>query len=136
TASSPTLTANGDIAVTSYDMPANVPQPGTTDVLDSSDTRLTQAVAHADPDAGGAEAVWTQHTIAGASGRSVDRWYELLPATVSKRQEGNISNATNFVFNGAISPTMAGNEAVIQYNVGGSAQVAQIRASSRRHADT
>ena len=37
-----------------FAFPANVPQPGTSDVIDSSDTRLTQAVAHADPAAGGA----------------------------------------------------------------------------------
>jgi PKD repeat protein len=64
----------------------------------------------------------------------VVRWYELLPATLTRRQEGSISNASNFVFNGAISPSMVGNEAVIQYNVGGSSQLPQIRASSRRSA--
>lgn len=126
-----TLVANGNISVTTFGAPANVPQPGTSDVLDSSDTRLTQAVAHADPDASGAEAIWTQHTIDSASGRSVDRWYELLPATTTKRQEGDISNSSNFVFNGAISPTMSGNDAVIQYNVGSGTTTAQIRASSR-----
>lgn len=132
--SSGALVADGDIAVTPYDVPAPVPQPGTSDVLDSSDTRLTQAVAHADPDASGAEAVWTQHTINGPGGRSVDRWYELLPASRTRRQEGNISDPTNFVFNGAISPTMSGNDAVIEYNVGGDNQLAQIWASSRKPA--
>jgi hypothetical protein len=133
-AGSETLTADGNVTVPAFSIPANVPQPGTTDVLDSSDTRLTQAVAHADPDAS-AEAVWTQHTIAGAGGRSVVRWYEILPATHALRQSGNVSNSTSFVFNGAISPTMAGNDAVVQYNVGGSAQLAQIRASSRASTD-
>src|SRR5207248_9496220 len=128
------LVANGNIAGSGFSMPAPDPQPGTTDVLDSSDTRLTQAVAHADPDASGAEAVWTQHTIDGPGGRSVDRWYELLPATTAKRQEGNVSDPNNFVFNGAISPTIAGNEAVIEYNVGGSSQLAQIKAQSRSSA--
>lgn len=125
------LVADGDITVSSFAIPANVPQPGTSDVLDSSDTRLTQAVALADPDAGGAEAVWTQHTINGSGGHSVDRWYELIPATKARRQEGNVSDPANFVFNGAISPTMSGNEAVIEYNVGGGSQLAQIWASSR-----
>lgn len=128
--SSGSLVADGDITVSSFGMPAPVPQPRTTDPLDSLDTRLTQAVAHADPDAGGAEAVWTQHTIAGGGG-SVVRWYELLPATTTRRQEGNVSITGNFVFNGSISPSMTGNEAVVQYNVGGSSTLAQIRASSR-----
>jgi PKD repeat protein len=132
TGSTPTLTADGNITVTSYSQPATVPQPGSTDELDSSDTRLTQAVALTDPDAG-AEAVWTQHTVNGSGGRSVVRWYELIPSTKTKRQEGTISNASSFVFNGAIAPTLQGNEAVIEYNVGGSSQQVQIRASSRTH---
>ncbi|MFL5894393.1 MAG: PKD domain-containing protein [Thermoleophilaceae bacterium] len=127
--SSGALHADGNMTVGSFDIPAYVPQPGSTDVLDSSDTRLTQAVAHADPDASGAEAVWTQHTIR-AGNRSVDRWYELIPSTLTTRQEGEIAAAPNFVFNGAITPTLAGNEAVIQYNVGGNV-LAEIRASSR-----
>ena len=125
------LSADGNVNVSSYSVPANVPQPGSSDALDSSDTRLTQAVAHVDPDAGGAEAIWTQHTINGPGGRSQDRWYELIPGSSSPRQQGNIASSTSFVFNGAISPSMAGNDALIEYNVGGPAQLAQIRASSR-----
>ena len=128
---SPTLTQDGNMNVTAYDVPANVPQPGTSNVLDSMDTRLTQAVTHADPDAGGGEAVWTQHTVDGPGGRSVDRWYELLPATDTVRQEGTIEDSTNFVFNGAISPTIAGNAAAVFYNVGGDSLLAQIRGQSR-----
>jgi hypothetical protein len=131
TAASPTLTSDGSMSVTSYSIPANVPQPGTTNVLDSSDTRLTQAVAHADPDASGAEAVWTQHTVAGPGGRSVVRWYELLPASLTVRQMGTISDATNYMFNGAISPATDGTSAAINYNAGGSSQLAQIKAQSR-----
>jgi hypothetical protein len=134
TATSPTLTQDGNIGVSCYDVPANVPQPGTSKVLDSLDTRLTQAVAHADPDAPGGEAVWTQHTINGPGGRSQVRWYELLPASTSVRQQGAIQDASNFVFNGAISPAMNGNSAVVHYNVGGSSLLAQIRAQSRQGA--
>lgn len=134
-AGSEALTADGNVTVSSYSTPASVPQPGTTDVLDSSDTRLTQAVAHADPDAAGAEAIWTQHTIA-SSGRSAVRWYELIPGNATPRQQGSVTDSSSFVFNGAISPTMAGNEAVVEYNVGGTTQLAQIRASSRISADT
>jgi PKD repeat protein len=127
------LIADSVIAASSYGYPNNVPQPGSTDPLDSSDTRLTQAVAKTDTGAAGgsALAIWTQHTINGPGNRSVDRWYELTPTLATKKQqEGNVSDPTSFVFNGAISPTMAGNEAVIQYNVGGSSQLAQLRANS------
>jgi hypothetical protein len=130
-AASPTLTQDGNMNVTGYQIPANVPQPGTSNVLDSSDARLTQAVAHADPDASGAEAVWTQHTVSGSGGRSVLRWYELLPASLNVRQQGTIQDSSNFVFNGAISPATVGSSAVINYNVGGSSQLAQIRGQSR-----
>src|SRR5216684_9190196 len=130
-ASAPTVTSDGSMTVSSYSVPANVPQPGSTDVIDSSDARLTQAVARADPDVAGAEAVWTQHTVAGTGGRSVVRWYELLPASLTVRQQGTIQDASNFDFNGAISPSGTGNEAVINYNVGSAAQLVQIRAQSR-----
>src|SRR5207249_3489511 len=52
TATSPTLAQDGNMTVTGFAIPANVPQPGTSNVMDSSDARLTQAVAHVDPDAG------------------------------------------------------------------------------------
>jgi hypothetical protein len=83
--------------------------------------------------------VWTQHTINGAGGRSVVRWYELLPGNCSagtcpasaKRQEGNVSSTTDFVFNGAISPTTAGNSAMIDVNEGSSADRVSVRVQSR-----
>ncbi|HYR49297.1 MAG TPA: hypothetical protein VES90_03855, partial [Candidatus Eisenbacteria bacterium] len=61
----PRLFADGDLTVGSFDVPAGVLQPGGAPEIESLDARLTQAVAHADPDAGGAEAIWTQHTIDG-----------------------------------------------------------------------
>src|SRR5438477_359636 len=71
----PKLVAKGDISVgASYSIPAGVPQPGVPYLIDSLDGRLTQAVAHNDPSAG-AEAVWTQQTVAGSGGRTIVRWY-------------------------------------------------------------
>jgi len=142
TATVPTLVQDGNVSVTNYQVPANVPQPGTTRRIDSSDARLTQAVENPDPDATGAEALWTQHTIAGAGGRSVVRWYELIPSNCSpgtppacpataNRQEGNVSSTTNFVFNGAISPTSAGNSAMVDFNEGSSANLVDLRVQSR-----
>jgi uncharacterized protein (DUF2141 family) len=125
----PVLVADGDITVGTFAIPPSVPQPGTSYLIDSLDGRLTQAVAHFDPKAG-AEAVWTQHTIAG-SGRSVVRWYEFLPATKSVYQKGVLQNSTDFYFNAAISPTSAGNEAVISFNRASSTLLSRIGAQTR-----
>jgi len=112
------LAADGDITVNPFNFPSNVPDGSNT--LDSGDTRLTQAVARFDPYAG-AEAVWTQHTIDDplGSGRSVVRWYELLPSMLQARQQANISDAVDWVFNAAISPAADGYDAVVNYNRGG-----------------
>ncbi len=131
TAGSPTLVPDGNMNVASFALPANVPQPSTSNVIDSSDTRVTQAVAHADPAAGGGEAVWAQHTVDGPGGRAVVRWYELLPASLTVRQLGTVSDLSRFAFNGAISPANDGTTAAINYNTGGSTAFVDIRAQSR-----
>jgi hypothetical protein len=128
-AGTPTVNADGDIAVPGFSVPPPVPQPGTSDPIDSLDGRLTQAVAAPDPKAGGAETVWTQHTIAGDGG-SVVRWYELLPATMTVRQTGTVADPAGYAFNGAIAPTLNGG-AVIDYNAAGPAQLVQIKAQAR-----
>ena len=127
----PTLVADGDITVGSFSVPPSVPQPGSTYLLDSLDGRLTQAVQLRDPSAGGVEAVWTQHTVAGASGRAVVRWDEFAPSTLSVLQEGEIGSATDHIFNGAISPSSAGNDAGVFYNRGSGSTLALIGAQTR-----
>ncbi len=126
----PKLTADGDLTVGSFDVPASVPQPGGP-TLDTLDARLTMAVAHADPDAGGAEALWTQHTINGPGGRSVMRWYEIVPASQAVRQSGQVQSTTDFIWNGAISPSISGNDAAAFYNRGSASQLALAAAQSR-----
>ena len=126
----PLLVADGDVAVGSFDVPAPAPQLGTTLKLDTLDARLTQAVATYDPGAAAA-GLWTQHTIAGPGGRSVVRWYELLPATLAVRQQGQVESASDFVFNGAISPTAGGDAAAIFYNRGSSVQATVIGGQTR-----
>jgi hypothetical protein len=106
-----------------------VPQPGSSDEIDSLDSRLTQAVAAADPTAASAEAVWTQHTVAGGAG-SVVRWYELLPSSATVKQLGTISEPGKFAFNGAIAPTLSGG-AVIGYNTASNTGLVQAMAQSR-----
>jgi subtilisin-like proprotein convertase family protein len=134
------LVADGNVSVNPYSAPPLAPQPSGYDKLDTIDQRLSNAVARTDPDAG-ATAVWTQQVIADpvGTGRSVIRWYELIPSACSagscaasaRRQQGEVKDATTWLFNSAISPTGAGNEAVVQYNSASSGQLAQIRASSR-----
>jgi hypothetical protein len=127
----PTLVADGDITVGTFSVPPSVPQPGSTFLLDSLDGRLTQAVQLRDPSAGGVEAVWTQHTVAGTGGRAVVRWDEFAPSTLTVLQEGEIGSATDHIFNGAISPSSAGSAAGVSYNRGGGSTLALIGAQTR-----
>jgi PKD repeat protein len=131
TATAPVLTDKGNITVPAFSAPANVPQPSpasASDVIDSSDTRLTQANAAIDP-ALKTFGVWTQHTIAGASGGpSVVRWYELLAGRTTPVQTGTVAVSGQFAFNGAISPTSQGNAAALNYNVGSKTLLVQLRA--------
>jgi hypothetical protein len=130
TGTTPTLIDNGAVTVPAFATPAGVPQPGSTDKIDSSDTRLTQAVAAVDP-ALKTFAVWTQHTVAGSGGGpSVVRWYELKAGVTAAApvQTGTVSVSGAFAFNGAISPTAQGNAAAIDYNVGSSTVKVQVRA--------
>jgi PKD repeat protein len=126
------LTEEPTVTVSPYFLPAPVPQPGTTDGIDSSDTRLTQAVAAEDPKLHQL-AVWTQHTISESPGApSVVRWYEVTAGSSTPVQEGTVAaSGGNFAFNGAISPTANGNGAVVDYNIGGSAQQVELHAQSR-----
>ncbi len=106
------LHADNDVAVNSYNTPSSAPELGSTNVLDTLDARLTQAVG--DPVKG----FYTQHTVAGAGGRSQVDWYEFTvsAATVSLAQQGSVSSATDWVFNAAISPRWDGQGAAIAYN--------------------
>jgi hypothetical protein len=127
----PVLVADSDVAVPDFGVPAPAPQPGSALHIDTLDARLTQAVAETDATAGG-PAIWTQHTIDGPGGRSVVRWYEVVPWSATPlRQSGDVSSASDFMFNGAISPTTSGDSAVVFYNRGGSAQLPVIGAVSR-----
>jgi hypothetical protein len=131
-AGSPSLVADGDVAVSTFDIPAPVPQPGTSYTLDSLDARLTQAVAANDPTAGGTKGIWTQHTVMGPGGRSVVRWYEILGGTPpTLRQQADISSPTDSIFNGAVSPSIGGDSAAVFYNRGGASTLPIIGARSR-----
>jgi uncharacterized repeat protein (TIGR01451 family) len=129
---SPSLVSDGDVTVPTFGIPAPVPQPGTSYTLDSLDARLTQTVAVNDPTAGGAKGIWTQHTVAGPGGRSVVRWYEILGGTPpTLRQQGDVGSPTDFVFNGAVSPSIGGASAAVFYNRGGTSTLPVIGAQTR-----
>ena len=102
--SSPIIDTTGtSVTVPSYAVPPAAPQPGTSDTLDTSDARFTQAVAAVDPIHGNKLRLWTQHAVAGGAG-SVERWYEINPGAASLVQAGTVKNSSLFIFDGAISP--------------------------------
>jgi hypothetical protein len=124
------LHQNADITVPSFDVPTSAPQNGSSNLIDTLDARLTHAVG--DPTTG----IWFQHTVAGSSGRSVVRWYEIqvVGSVASKTQQGDIASATDWVFNGSISPRFDGLGAAIFYNRSSTAILPVIAAQDRRAA--
>ena len=124
-----TISAPTRLAVASYQMPANAPQKGATQVLDTMDTRLTHAVAGFDPRIG-ATAVWTAHTVFGGAGAE-DRWYEIGTAgTPQVVQAGKVTDPTLYVWNGAVSPDRAADDATDATAVTGSNMVMGFNTSS------
>jgi hypothetical protein len=139
------LSAPMPVTVPRYEMPANAPQSGTTQLLDTMDTRLTHAVAAYDPRLD-ATAIWTAHTVFGGVGAEA-RWYEI--STVGAPQlvrSGAVSDAELYVFNGAVSPDRAaddrvapdaatGRNMVMGFNTSSAATYAAIQMLSQRDAD-
>ena len=128
----PKLVAKGDISVgASYSVPAGVPAAGRA-LPDRQPRRAADAGGRAQSiHRAGAEAVWTQHTVAGSGGRTIVRWYEILPGTLKIRQQGQLSSTTDYYWNAAISPSIAGNDAMIEYNRGSSTLLSLIGAQTR-----
>ncbi|MGH3009153.1 MAG: InlB B-repeat-containing protein [Gaiellaceae bacterium] len=131
TTTSGTMSPTTVVTVPSYSVPASVPEPGTSDTLDSLDGRLTQAVA-VKVNRTGSEEIWTQHTVDGG-GPSVVRWYELTPGESSPTQVGTVTGPNNtFAFMGAISPSSDGQNAAIFYNSGSRSQRVDLRVEDQR----
>jgi hypothetical protein len=85
--------------------PANAPQKGTTNLLETLDARLEHAVSAIDPSIG-KMVVWTGHAVASGS-KTEFRWYEVdvsAPAAPSIARSGTVSDANLWVFNGAVAP--------------------------------
>lgn len=137
------LGAAKNVTVPNYNVPANAPQKGSTKVLDTLDSRNTQAVSAIDPSRGtsGLTALWTQHTVFGGAGAQV-RWYEINPAAATLFQRGTVTGtSTNgiFNFNGAVSPDRKvlgttkkfGNSMILGFNSSSPAQFPDIRMISK-----
>lgn len=123
------LSAPMSVPVPSYDMPANAPQSDTTQVLDTMDTRLTHAVAGYDPRID-ATAIWTAHTVFGGAGAE-SRWYQITTAgTPHVSLSGVVTDSELYVFNGAISPDRAADDASDATATTGSAMVIGFNTSS------
>ncbi len=95
-----------NISVDQYKIPPAAPQAASTSKIDTSDTRMTQAVGAIDPNHDKKFAVWTQHTVKGGAGSKV-RWYEIYPKTPKLLQNGSVSGSSLYEYNGAISPNRA-----------------------------
>jgi hypothetical protein len=128
-------------SVASYMTPAPAVQKGSTNTLDTADTRLTNAVSAIDPAHGSAIGIWTQHTVFGGPGAEI-RWYEInpTPATPAPFQNGTAGSSSLFAFNGAISPDRRvngvsasfGSSMVLGFNTSSSTQFLNIVAVSKR----
>ena len=134
------IPSNGvDIAVAPYRVAPPAAQAGASQMIDTFDTRLTQAVSARDPAHGGTVHLWTQHTVKSGIG-SVVRWYELNPVAASVTQTGTIAFANGFAFNGAISPDRQvvgathryGGDMVITYNTSSITTHTRIMVRSKR----
>jgi hypothetical protein len=131
---------------TSYTVPPSARQPTFTQVLDTSDTRMTQAVFARNPGRSGSPySLWTQQTVGNGSFSAI-RWYEIDPTFTSPilRRTGLITGASAFVFNAAISPDRRvdgatlqfGDSFVVGYNFSSTSVAARVRSASSLHGGT
>jgi type IV secretory pathway TrbD component len=139
TTGDPVIQSTGTpVTVPGYAAPPNAPQKGSVNKIDTLDARLTQAVAALDPAHSNSFAIWTQHAI-DVGGRAAIRWYEIDTGANSPLQSGTASNASRFLFNGAISPNRrlngttktGGNAMVLNYDSSSSATFPGIRIVSK-----
>jgi len=145
TTGQPVFAAGALVTVPAFSIPAPAPQKGTTIRLDTSDTRITQAVAAIDPLRSSKFALWTQHTVKASSGRSAVRWYEIDPIARTVLQTGLVSHSSLWYFNGAISPdrkvktgttSLYGGNMLLNFSSSSSTTYSAIRMVSKRGADT
>jgi hypothetical protein len=97
------------ITIAPFAFPPSADQPGLPASISTLDGRLTNAYLSRDPRLGKL-AVWTQQTVANATGTESEvRWYELDSLGLTVLQNGAATDPTGDAYNGAISPDRANN---------------------------
>jgi len=122
------LIQDASVSVSSYDTPPAAREPGGT--LDTLVGQLTQAVGAP------IQGIWTQHTVSGGAGTKVT-WYHLKIGSgtdLTKVEEGDITHATQDVYNAAISPNYVNTGAAIFYNRSDTSNNPLIAAQTRTNA--
>ena len=130
TSKATTLTGPVSITVPSYSVPPSAHQPGTTKLLDTSDSRFVNASTQSGND------LWQTHTIALGS-FPAPKFYRLNTSTNTVSQSGfYFASATSDDFNASIAANDAGNCFVTLTSTDASAgKNAQVRLSGKLSAD-
>jgi len=130
TSKATTLTGPVSITVPSYSVPPSAHQPGTTKLLDTSDSRFVNASTQSGND------LWQTHTIA-LGGFPAPKFYRLNTSTNTVSQSGfYFGSATSDDFNASIAANNAGNCFVTWTSTDVSAGTnAQVRLSGKFSAD-
>lgn len=130
TSKATTLTGPVSITVPSYSVPPSAHQPGTTKLLDTSDSRFVNASTQSGND------LWQTHTIALGS-FPAPKFYRLNTSTNTVSQSGfYFASATSDDFNASIAANDAGNCFVTWTSTDASnGNNAQVRASGKLSAD-
>ena len=125
-----TLTGPVSITVPSYSVPPDAHQPGTTKLLDTSDSRFVNASTQSGND------LWQTHTIA-LGGFPAPKFYRLNTSTNTVSQSGfYFASATSDDFNASIAANNAGNCFVTWTSTDASVgRNAQVRLSGKLSAD-
>jgi hypothetical protein len=126
TSKATTLTGPVSITVPSYSVPPAAPQPGTTKLLDTSDSRFVNASTQSGND------LWETHTIA-LGGFPAPKFYRINTSTNTVSQSGfYFASATSDDFNASIAANDAGDCFVTWTSTDVSAgRNAQVRASGK-----
>jgi len=124
------LTGPVSITVPSYSVPPDAHQPGTTKLLDTSDSRFVNASTQSGND------LWQTHTIA-LGGFPAPKFYRLNTSTNTVSQSGfYFASATSDDFNASIAANDAGDCFVTWNSTNASNGVnAKVRLSGKRNAD-
>lgn len=127
------LTGPVTIAITSYSIPPPAPQPGTTVLLDTADSRFSNATAQV------GTSLWQVHAINGGqlgSTRAIVRFYRIDTQTNSVSESGDIYRSiTSHDFNPSIAVNSA-NKAFVTWVATDANTQAQVRLALKEDQET